>query len=134
MQKKQRLATYLPPTILFEKDEKTKKSVQDNKKDKYKMFEIKLNKTEKDSEKYDHVVKIFEDGSTEDYCRWYMKYTKVKISMPLDMPMKQIKIICSILKNTYLEVFNNYISSVEDKKDKTPQLKNKLKKPWQRSR
>ena len=114
----QRLATCLPPAILFEKDEKTKKSVQDNEKDKYKTFEIKLNKKEKDSEKYDHVVKIFEDGSTEDYCRWYMKYTEVKSSMPLDTPMKQIKIIRSILKNTYLEAFNNHLSSVENEKDK----------------
>ena len=32
--------------------------------------------------------------------------------------MKQIKIIRSILKNTYLEAFNNYLSSVENEKDK----------------
>ena len=43
----QRLATCLPPAILFEKDEKTKKSVQDNEKDKYKAFEIKLNNKRK---------------------------------------------------------------------------------------
>ena len=47
MQKMQRLATCLPPTILFEKDEKTKKFVQDNEKDKYKTFEIKLNNKRK---------------------------------------------------------------------------------------
>ena len=107
----------MPPAILFEKDEKTKGSVQDNEKDKYKMFEIKLNKKAK-SEKYDHVVKIFEDGSTEDYCRRYMKYTEVKSLMLLDTPMKQIKIIRSILKNTYFEAFKNYLSSVENEKDK----------------
>ena len=86
MQKMQRLATCLPPAILFEKDEKTKKAVQDNGKDKYKTFETKLNKKEKDSEKYDHVVKIFEDASTEDYCMWYMKYTKVKTRCHLTRP------------------------------------------------
>ena len=78
MQQMQRLTTCLPPTILFEKDEKTKKSVQDNEQDKYKTFEIKLNKKEKDSEKHDHVVKIFEDGFTEDYCRWYEVTPKSK--------------------------------------------------------
>ena len=84
MQKIQRLATCLPPAILFETDEKTNKSVQDNEKDKYKTFEIKLNKKEKDSEKYDHVVKIFEDGSTEDYCRWYMKSQKLDATHEAD--------------------------------------------------
>ena len=43
----QQLAMCMPPTILFQKNEKKKKSDKDNEKDKYKTFEIKLNKKEK---------------------------------------------------------------------------------------
>ena len=38
--------------------------------------------------------------------------------MPLDTPMKQVNIICNILKHSYLETFNNHITEVEDGKEK----------------
>ena len=118
MQKMQRLATCLPPAILFEKDEKKKKSDKDDEKEKYKTFEIKLNKKEKDSDKLDSTVKVFEDGTPEDFCKWRARYNEVKTMMPLDTPMKQVKIIRNILKDSYLETFNNHITEVEDGKEK----------------
>ena len=38
--------------------------------------------------------------------------------MLLDTAMKQVKIICNILKDSYLETFNNHITEVEDGKEK----------------
>ena len=49
----QRLTTCLPPAILFEKDERKKNSVKDDEKERYKIFEIKLNNKQKDSDKLD---------------------------------------------------------------------------------
>ena len=118
MQKMQRLATCLPPTTLFENDEKKNKSFKDDEKEKYKTFEIKLNKKEKDSDKLDSTVKVFEDGTPEDFCKWRARYNEVKTMMPLDTPMKQVKIIHNILKDSYLETFNNHITEIEDGKEK----------------
>ena len=42
---------------------------KDNEKEKYKTFEIKLNKKEKDSDKLDSTVKVFEDVTPEEFCK-----------------------------------------------------------------
>ena len=112
-QKMQSLATCLPPAILFEKNEK-KSEKKDNEKEKYKTFDIKLSKKEKDSEKVEISVKVFENGTPEDFCKWYEQYVELAEMMPLDTPTKKIKIIRSILKDTYLETFNNFILEVEE--------------------
>ena len=56
-QKMQRLATCLPPAILFEKKEK-KSDKDDDDKDCYKTFEININKKEEDSEKIDVLKRL----------------------------------------------------------------------------
>ena len=63
--KMQKLATCLPPAILFEKSEK-KSDKSDNDKDQYKSFEMKINKREKDSDKVEQKVKVFENGTPEE--------------------------------------------------------------------
>ena len=60
------------------------------------------------------------------------KYTKVKNLMPLGTSMKQIKTICSILKNTYLEAFHNYISSLENEKDKNSPTEQQVEEALER--
>ena len=89
-QKMQSLATCLPPAILFEKNEK-KSEKKDNKKEKYKTFDIKLSKKEKDSEKVEISVKVFENRTPEDFCKWYEQYVELAEMMPLDTPTKKIK-------------------------------------------
>ena len=117
--KMQKLATCLPPAILFEKSEK-KSDKSDNDKDQYKSFEMKINKREKDSDKVEQKVKVFENGTPEEYCIWCERYNELQKSIPLDTPTKQIKVIRSILKESYLDVFNNYISNVEDADSENP--------------
>ena len=107
----QRLTTCLPPAILFEKSE-SKKDKSEEDKDKFKTFDIKINKKEKDSEKIEISVKVFENGSPEEFCKWYEQYVEIKEMMPLDNPTKQIKVIRSILKESYLETFNNHLEEV----------------------
>ena len=93
MQKMLQLATCLPPAILFEKGEKKKKSDKGDEKEKYKTFEIKLNKKEKDSDKLDSTVEVFEDGTPEEFCKWQTRYNEVEIGMPLDTLMKQVETV-----------------------------------------
>ena len=38
--------------------------------------------------------------------------------VPLDIPMKQIKIICNILEESYLETFNIRITEIQDDREK----------------
>ena len=111
--KMQRLATCLPPAILFEKPE-AKSDKGPSEKEKYKTFDIKLSKKEKDSEKVEISVKVFENGTPEDFCKWYEQYNELEEMMPLDTASKKKKIIRSILKDSALEAFNNHISECEE--------------------
>ena len=86
--------------ILYEKSyKKTSKSEED--KDKFKAFGIKISKKEKDLEKIEVSVKVFENGTPEDFCKWYEQYVEVKDMMHLDTATKQIKVMHSILKDSY---------------------------------
>ena len=115
----QKLATCLSPAILFEKSEE-KSDKSDNDKDQYKSFGMKINRKEKDPEKVKQKVEIFENGTPEEYCIWCERYNELKKSIPLDTAAKQVKVIQSILKESYLDVFNNHISSVEDADPEKP--------------
>ena len=77
-------------------------------------FEIKINKKEKDSEIFDVSVKVFKDGSPEEFCKGYEQFTEVEDMVPLDTATKQIKVICSILNDTALETFNDHLESTQD--------------------
>ena len=56
---------------------------------------------------------VFSDGSPEDFCKWYEQYVEVKEMMPLETAPKQIKVIHSILKDSYLETFNNHLEDAQ---------------------
>ena len=84
----QRLATCLPPAILFEKPE-AESDKGSSEKEKYKTFDIKLSKKEKDSEKVEISVKVFENGTPEDFCKWYKQYNELEEMMPLDTAAKK---------------------------------------------
>ena len=109
-------ATCLPPAILFKKPE-AKSDKGSSKKEKYKTFDIKLSKKERDSEKVEISVKVFENGTPEDFCKWYEQYNELEEMMPLVSPAKKKKIICSILKDSALETFSNHISECEEPKE-----------------
>ena len=115
--KLQKLATCLPPAIPFEEDDRKSGKNKDEKyeKEKYKTFDVKLNKKEKDSEKVEVSMKVFENGTPEDYCKWMEQYLELKTMMPLDSASKQVKVIRTILKGIYLDTFNQHLSDTENK-------------------
>ena len=57
-------------------------------KEKYKTFDIKLSKKEKDSEKVEISVRVFENGTLEEFCKWYEEYHELEEMMPLDTAAK----------------------------------------------
>ena len=93
--KMQRLATCLPPAILFEKPG-AKSDKGSREKEKYKTFNIKLSKKETDSEKVEISVRVFENGTLEEFCKWYEEYHELEEMMPLDTAAKKKKIIRSL--------------------------------------
>ena len=111
--KMQRLATCLPTAILFEKPE-AESDKGSSKKEKYKTFNIKLSKKEKDSEKVEISVKVFENVTPEELCKWYEQYNELEEMMPLNTAAKKKKIIRSILNDSALETFNNHVSECEE--------------------
>ena len=106
--------TSFPPAIPFEKptDQKEKDKTKENK-DKFKSFDIKIDKEDKDSDKIEHNVRIFEEGAPETYIKWLEAYQELKATMPLEKPEHQVNVIRSILKGTYLEIFNTGLGDKE---------------------
>ena len=113
-QKMHRLATCTPPAILFEKDEKKKSDKESDEKDKYKTFEVKFNNA-KNSNKVEVAMKVLENGTPEDFCKWFEQYQELKTMMSLDTASKQVKVIRSVLKDSYLETYNTALMNEEAK-------------------
>ena len=107
LHKLQRLASF-PPPIPFEKTQ-VKNKDKDEEKDRYKSFEIKYDANEKDSDKMEVKIKVFEDGTPEDYVKWMEGYKELEIMKPLTKPLEKLKVVRSILKGSYLETFNSKI-------------------------
>ena len=110
--------TSFPPAIPFDKPTEKKVEKDKENKDKFKSFDIKIDKEDKDSDKIEHNVRIFEEGSPETYIKWLESYQELKQTMPLDKPEHQVNVIRSILKGSYLETFNNTLgnTALTDKK------------------
>ena len=116
--------------MLATSNEKKKKSDKDNEKEKYKTFEIKAHKKEKYSDKLDSTVKVCEDGTLKEFCKWHARFNEVRTMIPLDTLVKQVKIICNIFKESYLET--KHITEIKDGKNvhlRNKTLKLDLRKP-----
>jgi hypothetical protein len=110
--------TSFPPAIPFEKTTEKKSDSKDDK-DKYKVFEIKIDKADKESSTIEQNVKIFEQGTPEQYVQWLEDYRELEAAMPLKKPEQKVNVIRSILKGSYLETFNNCVGDKPDNKDVT---------------
>ena len=97
--------TTFPPAIPFEKvTEKTSDSKDE--KDKFKTFEIKIDREDKESDTIEQSIRVFEQGSPEDYVKWLESYRELEVAMPLEKPDNKVNVIRSILKGNFLEAFN----------------------------
>ena len=107
------------PAIPFEKP-KSKKSDKDKEdKDKIKTFNIKIDSGNKDSDTVDYHIKIFKKGTVEEYVRWLEAYKDVEKALLLEAAKDKVKLICSVLKETFMETFDTNIpeKAVEDLTD-----------------
>ena len=121
--------TTFPPAILFENVTETKTSTKDVEEDKYKTFDVKIDKEDKNSDPIDYSIKVFEEVAPETCVQWYENYKEVETMMPLEMPDHKVNIIRNILKGTYLKMFNTALGdrALTDKKVNNALLKVSLK-------
>ena len=110
--------TSFPPAIPFEKATETKTSTKDVEKDKYKTFDVKIDKEDENSDTIEYSIKVFEEGGPETYVQWYENYKELETMMPLEKPDHKVNVIRNILKGTYLEMFNTALGEgvLTDKK------------------
>ena len=78
--------TSFPPAILFEKATETKTSTKDVEKDKYKTFDVKIDKEDKNSDTIEYSIKVFEEGGPESYVQRYENYKELEMMLPLEKP------------------------------------------------
>ena len=110
--------TSFPPAIPFEKATETKTSTKDVEKDKYKPFDVKIDKEDENSDTIEYSIKVFEEGGPETSVQWYENYKELETMMPLQKPDCKVNVIRNILKGTYLEMFNTALGegALTDKK------------------
>ena len=62
--------TSFPPAIPFEKASEKKSSNKDEEKDKYKTFDVKIDKEDENSDTIEYSIKVFEEGTAKNYVQW----------------------------------------------------------------
>ena len=108
-QQLQKLASS-PPPIPFEKPKKDKAEKKESEdKTKVKTFNVKIDKDDKDSETVEYHIKAFEHGTPKEYVQWLESYKEIEKAIPLEKPKEQVNVLRTILKETFLETFNNSI-------------------------
>ena len=125
-----------PPAIPFEKPKSKKSDKDKEEKDKIKTFNVKIDSGNKDSDTVDYHIKVFENGTAEEYVQWLEAYKDVEKALPLEAVKDKVKVIRSVLKETFLETFNTNIpeKSAEDLTDKEVTgrvaLQDAVPRPW----
>jgi hypothetical protein len=109
--------TSFPPAIPFEKPSEKKADSKDDK-DKYKTFEVKIDKEDKDSDTIEHSIKVFEQGTPEEYVKFLESFRELEASMPLDKPEQKVNVLRSLLKGSFLEAFNTQLGELKDLTEK----------------
>ena len=98
--------TTFPPAIPFEKPAEPKSSDEEKEKDKYKTFDVKIDKSDTLSDTIEYSIKVFEEGTPEQFVQWFEQYQELEQMMPLDKPAQKVNVVRNLLKGTYLELFN----------------------------
>ena len=113
--------TTFPPAIPFEKPAEPKSSDEEKEKDKYKTFDVKIDKSDTLSDTIEYSIKVFEDGTPEQFVQWFEQYQELEQMMPLDKPAQKVNVVRNLLKGTYLELYNTTLGDEvpSDKKVQT---------------
>jgi hypothetical protein len=87
--------TSFPPAIPFEKPTEKKTETKESDKDKFKTFDIRIDKDNKDSDTIEQSIKVFEQGPPEVYVQWLEAYRELEQAMPLEKPEQKVNVIRS---------------------------------------
>ena len=96
--KAQKGLTSFPPAIPLEKASKKKSSNKDEEKDKYKTFDIKIDKEDENSDTIEYSIKVFKEGTAENYVQWYESHKELEVMILLDQPEHKVNVIRNLLK------------------------------------
>ena len=101
-----RSVVYYPPPVPFEKtDKKSKKKKEESD---YKTVDLKVDPTDKKSDKIEKKVLIFSDGTTEEWIRWRIEFDECVRDVPLESSNSKTKMAIALLKGRALELFQQY--------------------------
>ena len=70
--------TTFPPAIPFEKPAEPKSSDEEKEKDKYKTFDVKIDKSDTLSDTIEYSIKVFEEGTPEQFVQWFEQYQELE--------------------------------------------------------
>ena len=112
-----------PPAIAFERSTEKKVNKEEEEKDLFKTFDVRIDKKDKDSDTLEYSVKVFEEGNQEAYVKWLEAYKELEDMMPLEQPEHKVNVIRNILKGSYLETFNNNLGDGEGSEKKFTEKK-----------
>ena len=115
-------APMYPPPVPFKKTEKTQKPIT---KDEYKTVTLKIDPSDesKDSPTIDKKVRLFADGTAEDWLRWRMEWEDVVRDKPLKTGTQHVTMALTLLKGRAKELFQEALKfqqeeGTTDKEDK----------------
>ena len=104
----QQMLAVSPPPIPFKRQKKKSSSEE---KDKYQTIEIPLDPSDKDSDKTEWKIPVFEEGDAEDWVKWRITYENLVEAYPLDTPDKQVKMLRTLLKGEAKDRFNTALAA-----------------------
>lgn len=124
-----RMMQLSPPPIPFltrmserELSTEAKKKEEEKNTTNYVSFDIRLDPTKKDSEKIRRKLKVFENGSPEDYCKWRVDFDDLIRYPSFAKPEARASVLNTLLRgrarDTFLASHNRYKSLAEDESDK----------------
>ena len=116
-----------PPAIPFEKPKK-KKGEEEDDKDKYKSFDIKLSAAEDNDSKATHKVAVYSNGTPEEYCCWYKNHLDLVKELNIKEPHQEASVLHTLLTDEALTLFEDELSQhlPDEQDDLTEDI---LKKP-----
>ena len=110
-----RTVQHMPPPIPFDppkkkgrKDKGSPKSNDDEDSTKYVSMDVRLDPTDKHSEKVTRKLKVFEDGTPEEYCKWRIDYDDLVANPAFSKPEAKVSLLLTILKGKSRDSFMTY--------------------------
>ena len=109
-----------PPPITFDVSSDKKKKRNDCKGDdnddetRYVVFEIRLDPEGNSPEKVKCKLKVFDNGTPEEYCKWRMDYDDLVENPAYSSPEAKANILQTLLRGKARDVFSSKLANYKD--------------------